>query len=143
MHSKLRYCLLWLCLLPMAMQAQDIEPYNYSEVWHTEWVLKLNLAPLVTVSPNLTVANAVGNRKSWEFAAGYNNWIYGEDARIKHMLLRSGLRYWPTEVFDACFMGEWMLSEDSLIWGGLLQNMGGRHYVGPDRIGISLICLLK
>lgn len=126
MFSKIAWYILCLLLFSSGLCAQRIAPYHYEGVYHPTLLVKSDLLLAATGSFNLTVETALDNHLSLEVGVSYNNWLYGSDTRLKHILLRPELRYWPKAVFNGWFVG-------FHVHGGQF-NMGGlklgslRHY---------------
>lgn len=128
------YITVLLTATAMVSAQGNISLAEYEAVYSPVWTLRHNVAAGATGSLNIGAEYALGNRLTLEGTLSYNRWKYGKAPRFKHFLLRPELRYWPTAVFNGCFVG-CHLHGGQFNLGGFDAGILRRHRYQGDFIG--------
>jgi hypothetical protein len=67
--------------------------------------IKTNLLYAATTTPNLAVEIPLRSRSTLDISIGYNPWTFGDNQKIKHLLIEPEYRYWLCENFNGSFFG--------------------------------------
>ena len=88
-------------------------------------VLKNNLLYDATTTPNLSLEVGTGRKTTFDFQIGLNPFKFGNDSKLKHILVQPEFRYWTCERFNGWFFAA--------------HALGGRFNAGNVKLPFGLI----
>lgn len=88
-------------------------------------VLKNNLLYDATLTPNLSLEVGTGRKTTFDVQVGLNPFTFGNNSKIKHILVQPEFRYWTCERFNGWFFAA--------------HGLGGRFNAGNVKLPFGLI----
>ena len=83
------------------VHAQD----NQKPIIYPEIGIKTNVLYDVTSTINLGLEFKTGDKYTLDISANYNPWTFGNNKKLKHILIQPEFRYWTDNVFNKHFFG--------------------------------------
>lgn len=82
--------------------------------------IKNNVLADITTSANLAVEFSVAKHFSIEIYGSWNQWdVFGENTRMRHVLIQPEFRYWFCESFNGWFIGAHIVAMPAFNFGGM------------------------
>lgn len=76
-------------------------PVTYAQ--HT--ALKTDVLYWATTTPNISFETRLSPKWTFDASVGYNPFTYGENKKLKHLLVRPEARYWLCSAYSGHFLG--------------------------------------
>ena len=102
------------------------------------FAIKTNLLYGATATPNLGIEVLLSRFFTFDFAVGWNPFVFENNRKFAHLMVQPTLRFWVQEPFNGHFLGlstmySWFNVSDIRVpynWFGVLPNLRNHRFYG-------------